>query len=182
MVSEFDFFFFSNSIQNLLNTKYHWQNRAMEDPIEGGGSFDATGAFLGNVDKITGEKLKSNDTTSTDGHIAKCDEKSDTTSLNGGNEKDHSLTDTSDNNNLTEDEVLLNSRPNDEETLHKEKSNKNDSKELNSISHADHHHHQQQQQHQHHHHHHHHHEAKLNEDTVPEIRHQSHHHHHKSIS
>lgn len=33
----------------------------MDEPIEGGGSFDATGAFLGSDDKITGERLRASD-------------------------------------------------------------------------------------------------------------------------
>lgn len=95
---------------------------AMDEPIEGGGSFDATGAFLGSVDKITGEKLKYGDgLQSGDGlrseknqsQSTKCDEKSESITSNGGNENDNSMTDTSENNNSIEDE----SKPNDESLI-----------------------------------------------------------------
>lgn len=42
------------------NTHTHF-SRAMDEPIEGGGSFDATGAFLGADDRITGDRGKSSD-------------------------------------------------------------------------------------------------------------------------
>lgn len=90
---------------------------AMDEPIEGGGSFDATGAFLGNVDKQTGEKLKYQ---SADGSHAekqsqstKCDEKSESITSNGGNDNDNSMTDTSENNNSIENEAA----PNDESLI-----------------------------------------------------------------
>lgn len=61
----------------------------MDEPIEGGGSFDATGAFLGADDRITGERGKSSDAQeSGQTRTEKSDQKTDPTNASNDVDKD----------------------------------------------------------------------------------------------
>lgn len=64
--------------------------RAMDEPIEGGGSFDATGAFLGADDKLTSDRTRLSDTSHTNitAALERGDSKSDSTHVNNAGDKD----------------------------------------------------------------------------------------------
>lgn len=67
----------------------------MDDPIEGGGSFDATGAFLGGDDKHTGERTKPSDPSQANLHqqSEKGDKLLDTSKSSDATDKDCSIGD-----------------------------------------------------------------------------------------
>lgn len=74
----------------------------MDEPIEGGGSFDATGAFLGADDRHIGDKTKVSDTSQVNvqTHAAeKCDKEkpSDATNMSTASEKEATANDASGN-------------------------------------------------------------------------------------
>lgn len=102
----------------------------MDEPIEGGGSFDGTGAFLGADDRFTGDKTRMSDTSQANMHTMsdKGDKKSDTTNVSNAGDKDNPAGDDSETVRTNEKEdgnkpSVIDGRPN--ESVHKVEMNTN---------------------------------------------------------
>lgn len=85
----------------------------MDEPIEGGGSFDATGAFLGADDRFMGERVRVSDTSQTNAQLQSNeigDQKLDRPkSSDGTADKENSLNDGSENMRTNENDDMVKS-------------------------------------------------------------------------
>lgn len=70
---------------------------AMDEPIEGGGTFDATGAFLGGDDRHMGDRVKASDTSQSNANSEKDVHKMETTNDTKATDKDNPLKDSPEN-------------------------------------------------------------------------------------